>query len=94
MRSNAAALNAALPDVAAADLAYMDGDRTAAAAGYARLLDADPSSPHAWSGLMLVTGKGKSDDLPPELLRAVSDELTRTGDPRPDPVALAAWASA
>jgi HEXXH motif-containing protein len=93
LRGDAAALIADLPHATPADLAYADGDFTAAAAGYARALAADPGSAHAWSGLVLAAGRGKPGDLPPELLRALSDELARTGGPQPDPVALVAWAS-
>ncbi|MDT5000481.1 MAG: hypothetical protein QOK12_2586 [Mycobacterium sp.] len=93
LRSDAAALISDLPHATPADLAYAQGDFTAAAAGYGRALAADAGSAHAWSGLVLAAGRGGPGDLPPELLRAVSDELARTGGPRPDPVALAAWAS-
>ena len=82
-----------LPQAVPADLAYVRGDITAAVAGYAKALATNTDSVHAWSGLVLAAGRRTSADPPPELLRAVSDELARTGGPRPDPIALAVWAA-
>ncbi|WP_328875754.1 HEXXH motif domain-containing protein [Streptomyces sp. NBC_00287] len=68
-------------DVISADLAYVAGDSDAAAALYAE----ETSRPAAWGGLGLLFGQ------PPELLRAVSQEITRTSGQTPPPSELARW---
>jgi len=77
-----------LPDDA--DTAFVRGDLDMAAMGYLRHIRSDPADGHAWVGLGLSLGS----TAPPEVWRALHNEvLSRTGS-APDPVELAAWLSA
>ncbi|MFF3346296.1 HEXXH motif domain-containing protein [Streptomyces sp. NPDC002779] len=76
-------------DVTPADLAWVAGERTEAAALYAE----ETARPAAWGGLGLLHGRRGVAERP-ELLRAVSAAIARGSGRIPPPAELADWLAA
>lgn len=81
----------------AADVALVRGDYPVAATLYRRQLSEAPHLPDHWAGLALAVaelGDGPAGCTligRPEVVKAVSEQVTRAGAPAPDPVRLAEW---
>jgi HEXXH motif-containing protein len=96
LSSRPAELGAVIPAASAADVAYARGDLDAAAAGYERMLAAEPGSVTAWGGLVLIArsrDSGRAGPLidEPELIRAVYQRLRAGRAPAVRPADLAGW---
>jgi HEXXH motif-containing protein len=79
-----------------ADIALVSGDPVAAEAGYRVLLDSDPSSVAAWTGLSVTTRTSRSTPawrliaFHPELIRAVYHAV-RQHEASVSPITVAEW---
>jgi hypothetical protein len=81
----------------AADVAFVRGDHPVAATLHRRQLREAPHLPDHWAGLALTVAElgdgpaGRTLVGPPEVVKAVSEQVTKAGAPAPDPVHLAEW---